>query len=407
MHVLLVAQYFKPESVGAAIWIHELAVDLIARGHQVTVLTAFPNYPRRTVFEGYRGKLLMREQMDGVQVIRCWIYASPNESLWSRALNFGSFCSSAMLGGMLASRPDVVYSILPPLPLGLTASLVGFVKRAPIVVNIQDIYPDIAMALGILRNAAAIRFFRWLERAIYEQAAGIVVISGGFRENLLAKGVDPHKVHVVPNWADPAFIRPGPKQNSFRDELNVNDQFLLVYAGNLSHNSNVEPMLRAADLLRGEPFSFAIVGDGVHKPVLQHLAQEQGLDNVQFLPFQPLPRYPEVLLAADMNAVTLNSQAAVASVPSKIFKQMAAARPILAITAFGNEVDRLIKDAECGLCVPPDDAAALAEALRWARAHPEELAQMGMNGRRYLEQHHSRSRCVSQIEAILGQAGDR
>jgi colanic acid biosynthesis glycosyl transferase WcaI len=406
MHVLVLAQYFKPESVGAAIWIHELAVDLVAKGHQVTMLTAFPNYPERTVFEGYRGKLLMRERIDGIQVIRCWIYASPNQSLWSRALNFGSFCSSAVFGGLLASGPDVVYSILPPLPLGLTASLVGLAKHAPVVVNIQDIYPDIAMALGILRNATAIRFFRWLEKAIYTRVAGIVVISAGFRENLLAKGVGPSKVHVVPNWADPAFIQPGPKHNSFRNELNLDNQFLLVYSGNLSHNSNVEPILHAADRLRGELFSFAIVGDGVHKPVLQRLAQEQGLDNLHFLPFQPLSRYPEVLLAADMNAVTLNSQAAVASVPSKIFKQMAAGRPILAITTFGNEVDRLIKEAECGLCVPPDDAAALVEALRWAEAHPKELAQMGTNGRRYLEQHHSRSRCVSQIEALLGEVAN-
>jgi colanic acid biosynthesis glycosyl transferase WcaI len=402
MHILLVTQYFKPESIGAPIWIHQLAMDLLGMGHRVTVLTGFPNYPERVIFEGYRGKIFLRERIDGVDVIRTYIYASPDEALWSRALNFGSFCVSAALGGLAAPRPDVIYCIMPPLPLGLSAEFLGLIKRAPVVVNIQDIYPDIGIALGLLRNRLAIRFFQWMERFIYYQAAAVVVISDGFKENLLGKGVLAQKIHVVPNWADPDFIRPGPKNNPFRRRLGLDDRFTLIYSGNLSHNSNVEPVIGAAELLRDEPFAFVIVGDGVRKTDLERKVREKQLKNVWFLPFQPLEEYPQVLTAADMNLVTLNTQAATASVPSKVFKMMASGRPVLAITVEGNEVHRLVSEANCGLCVPPDDPVSLAEALRYAAAHQDELECLGENARRYLEEHFSRQKCVAQIEAILG-----
>lgn len=407
MRVLLVAQYFKPESVGAAIWIHQLATDLVSRGHRVTMLTGFPNYPDRVIFEGYRGKVFLREQIDGVDVIRTYIYASPNEAMWSRLLNFGSFCASAALGGLAAPRPDVIYCLIPPLPLGLSAEFLGLAKRAPVVINVQDIYPDLAVALGFLRNRLAIRFFEFIERLIYRWATAIVVISDGFKENLLGKGVPAKKIHVVPNWADPDFIRPGLKDNPFRRRLGLGDRFTLIYSGNLSHNSNVEPVIEAAEVLQNEPFAFVIVGDGVRKTDLERKAREKKLKNVWFLPFQPLVDYPQVLTAADMNLVTLNTQAAMASVPSKVFKMMASGRPVLAIAANGTEVHRLVTQANCGLCVSPDDAVGLAKALRYAAAHRDKLKRMGTNARRYLEEHFSRQKCVTQIEAVLQMVAQR
>jgi len=401
MHVLLISQYFWPENVGASVWIHQLAVDLVDRGHQVTVLTGFPNYPKRVIFEGYRKKLFMREQLGHIKIIRTYIYASPNEALWSRMLNFGSFCASAALGGLIAPKPDVIYCIMPPLPLGISAEFLGFIKRASVVVNVQDIYPDIAIALGFLRHPVIIRFFQWMERFIYQHAKAIVVISEGFKGNLLGKGVPPQKIYVVPNWADPDSIRPGPKDNPFRKSLGLDDYFVVIYSGNLSHNSNLEPVIEAAELLRDESFAFVIVGDGVRKPALERKVQEKGLKNVWFLPFQPLDVYPQVLTAADMNLVTLNTQAAMASVPSKVFKIMASGTPVLAIAAKDTELHRLVIEANCGLCVPPDDPVALAEALRYAAAHRDELEYWGTNGRRCLEERFSRQKCIGQIETIL------
>jgi colanic acid biosynthesis glycosyl transferase WcaI len=388
LHVQIIAQYFKPETVGSGVWIHQLATDLVGLGHQVSVVTSFPNYPERVVFEGYRGRM----------------YASPDEGMLSRTLNFGSFCASAAIGGLFAPKPDVIYCVMPPMPLGVSAEFLGFLKSAPVVVNVQDIYPDIAVAVGVLRNPTAIRFFKWMERSIYRHAASIVVIADGFKENIERKGVPEEKIHVVPNWADPDEILPGPKSNAFREELGVKDRFTLSYSGSLSFNTDLNSVLGAAELLADEPFSFVIVGDGVKKAELMRRAEEMRLGNVQFHPFQPLEMYPQVLAAADMNLVTLNRQAATSSVPSKMFKMMASERPVLAITMQGNEVHRLVQDAQCGLTVPPEDPVKLAEALRYAASNSKEMERMGVNARRYLVENHSRQDCVRRIEAVLEKA---
>ena len=336
MHILLLTQYYKPESVGAAIWLSELVDELTTVGHEVTVLTGFPNHPTGRVFEGYGGKFFQREAISGTQIIRTWLYATPRKTFWARAVGFFSFTISSLLGGLIAvKRADVIYTILQPLTLGMTAVMLAKKTRARVVLNIQDIHPQAAVAVGALRNRRIIRCLEWLERWNYRHADHMVVISEGFRQNLIGKGVPAEKVSVVPNWADPGFIQPGPKDNDFRQEINVGSTFTLVYSGGLTHNSNLEPVIEAAQILRNDPFSFVIVGDGVRKADLQQLAQEKNLSNVQFKPFQPLERYPDVLRAADMNLVTLSTQAALVSVPSKIFKQMAAGRPVLAIAAKG------------------------------------------------------------------------
>lgn len=404
MHIQLIAQYFKPESVGSGVWIHQLVTDLVGLGHQVSVITSFPNYPKRIIFDGYRGRLFMREQMDGADILRTYIYASPNEGMLSRTLNYASFCTSAAIGGLFAPKPDVIYCVMPPMPLGISAEFLGYIKSVPVVVNIQDIYPDIAVAVGVLRNPRAIRFFEWMERFIYRHAAAIVVIADGFKENVAGKGVPEDKIHVVPNWADPNEILPGPRDNSFRRELGVGDRFTLIYSGSLGYNTDLDPVLGAAEILSDEAFSFVIVGDGVKKGEIVRKAKELRLRNLQFLPFLPLDRYPEVLAAADMNLVTLNQQAATASVPSKVFKMMASERPVLAITMKGNEVHRLVHDSGSGLTVPPSDPVKLAEALRHATSHRDDLQRMGRNARKYLVEKHSRQDCVKMIETILGKA---
>jgi colanic acid biosynthesis glycosyl transferase WcaI len=224
-----------------------------------------------------------------------------------------------------------VYAILPPLPLGISAWAVARITGARLVVNIQDIYPDIAVALGMLRNVSSIRFFERMERWIYRAADRVVVISEGFRQNLLRKGVRAEKVVVVPNWADPEAIQPSIPDNAFRREHSRPGEFVVLYSGGLSHNSHLQPVLEAARRLLDEPFRFLIAGEGVHKERLMQWAHEHDLRNLTFLPFQPLERYAEALAAADATVVTLHPAATFASVPSKVYKQMAAARPIVAI----------------------------------------------------------------------------
>ena len=402
MKILLYTQYFPPESVGPAIWINELVQDLAGRGHELKVLTTFPNHPEGEIFEGYGGKIIQRKVENGIEVFRSWIFPTSSKRFWPRVLSFLSFTISSLFLGLARVRNvDVIYTTLQPLSLGPVAVWLGKKMGAKVVLNIQDIHPYAAVQMGALRNPILIRILEGLERWNYRKADRVVVISEGFKENLLQKGVPEAKIEVVPNWADPDFIQPGPKHNQFRDSHGLGDSFTVIYSGGLTHNSNLEPVIEAAELLRDDPYRFLIVGDGVRKPDLEKMTEDKNLDNIQFLPFQPLDLYPDVLRAADISLVTLSTQAAFASVPSKIFKQMASGRPVLAITAAGNELDRMVREGKFGLQVPPDDPQALAKAIKWAASHPAELDKMGQRGRGYLRSNFSRDHCIKLIEVVL------
>jgi colanic acid biosynthesis glycosyl transferase WcaI len=270
-----------------------------------------------------------------------------------------------------------------------------------LVISVQDIYPLAAIELGVLKNPYAIKFFEAMERWMYRKADHIVVISEGFKSNLIGKGVPPDKITIVSNWADPNFVKTGPRNESLRQTFNVGDRFTVIYSGGLTLNSELEPLLHAADALRNEPFSFVIIGEGIHKPRLQQLADDLKLTNLQFRPFVPLPQYPDVLLAADVNIVTLNSRATQVSVPSKIYKQMAAGRPVIAIASSSSELARLIDAGKFGFTVSPSEPAKLVEVLRWAAAHPDEMKEMGVRARQYLLENHSRDRSVDRICEML------
>ncbi|MGD0497268.1 MAG: glycosyltransferase family 4 protein [Bryobacteraceae bacterium] len=410
MKVLILTNYYYPESVGTGVQYTQLAQDLKARGHEVTVVASYPSYPQGRIFEGYRNRLASCQTIDGVEIIRTLTWATPNKAFWPQLAKFGTFCLSAAPGYLRwRRRVDVVLSLLPPLPLGVSAWMIAKASGARLVVNVQDLYPDLAVALDYLTNSAAVAFFRAMERWIYRRSDSIVVISDGFRQNLLGKGVAPHKIRVVPNWADPEQIVPMPSDNAFRRETGASGELLVVYSGGLGYNAELETVLDAAVQLRGLAVRFAIVGDGVQKRALAEKAASAGLDNVKFFPFQPIERYGETLAAADVTLVTLNSAATFASVPSKIYKQMAAARPIVAITNPGNELDRLIQDAQCGVTAPPGDSQCLAAALRRALEERDAFAEMGRRGRAYLERNCSRRICVAQVEAVLAEvcAGPR
>ena len=240
-----------------------------------------------------------------------------------------------------------------------------------------------------------------MEKWIYRRADRIAVISEGMREALLSRGEPAEKVAVIENWADPSFITPGPRNNEFRRCLGIGDRFLVTYSGGINNNANLEPVIEAAEILRNEPFAFAIVGEGQFKPQIEEMARSKGLDHVRFLPFQPVEQYPNVLRAADLSLVSLKAKSAATSVPSKIYKQMAAGRPILAVTPETNELYRLVITAQCGKCVLPDDANGIAEVVRWAARHGDELQRMGENARRHLEQYHSLDRSVDRICSLL------
>lgn len=402
MQILFMAQCYAPENISAAVLITELATDLAKRGHQVSVVTGAPNYPYGRVFQGYRNPLYQAEVLDGVHVIRTWSYISPSKKTWPRLFHYGTYSTTAFYGGLAAGRPDVLVSFSPPLPLGLSAWLLSRIWRTPWILQLEDLYPDAAIAAGVMRNKRIISFFLGMEKFLYRNSQHISVISEGFRQVLLAKEVPSTKIQVIPVWADPDEVCPGSQKNSFRHEHGLDDKFVVMYAGNLGWTSCLEDALHAAKILREETeIRFVIVGEGVKKEVLEAEKLDKQLTNVIFLPYQPRETFPEMLVAADIILVTLNAGAALSSLPSKVFSGMASARPILAVTPLGSGLACVVAEAACGWVVPPQSPVELAMVIAHLRNHKSLLTPAGQNGRAYLEKHYSRNGCVDAYEKML------
>ena len=269
MRIMFMAQCYAPENISAAVLITELAVDLAARGHEVTVITGAPNYPYGRLFEGYRNRVYSVETLEGVRVVRTWSFISPSKKFWPRLFHYGSYSATSFYGGWFAGRPDVIVSYSPPLPLGLSAWLLSLIFRVPWVLQIEDLFPDAAVAAGVLTNKRAISLFRGLESFLYRAARHISVISKNYRQTLLSKGVPDSKIEVIPVWADPAAIRPMPKENAFRRSHGLADKFVVMYTGNIGLTSCLEDVLGAAEILKNRnDIQIVIVGEGVKKESL-------------------------------------------------------------------------------------------------------------------------------------------
>ena len=402
MHILFMAQCYAPENVSAAILITELATDLVTRGHQVSLITGAPNYPHGRVFKGYRNQLFQVETLDGVRVIRTWSYISPSRKFWPRLFHYGTYSATAFYGGLAGGRPDVLVSYSPPLPLGLSAWLLSRIWRVPWVLQLEDLYPEAAIAAGVMKNKKVIDLFLWMEQFLYQKSHLISVISESFRQTLLAKRVPNSKIELIPTWADPDEVRPLPKENSFRRAHGLEDKFVVMYAGNIGLTSCLEDVEHAAEILRDRnDIQFVIVGEGVKKEALEAEMHSKQLTNIVFLPYQPREIFPEMLAAADVILVTLNPGAALSSLPSKIFSAMASARPVLTVAPLGSELAHIVEEAGCGWIVPPRSPAEVAAAIVESISQELALVGMGQKGRAYLEKYYSRNHCVEAYEKML------
>src|SRR5690606_10832337 len=250
---------------------------------------------------------------------------------WLRIANNLTFAASAIVSGLLAGKQDVIYIYSPPLFLGITGYVLSRLKGIPFVFNVQDIYPEIAVKHGMIRNPRMIRAFERLERWIYRKAAHVTVISEGFRQNLMGKGVPDDKISVIPNWVEIEQFVPMSKENRFSQEHGLCGSFVVMYAGNMGHSQGLEMVIEAARLLQANrKIRFVFVGNGVRRADLAALAAAYALENVTFLPYQPRERMPEVIASADVSLVILEPEKSKTTIQSKTYEIMAMARPNLA-----------------------------------------------------------------------------
>jgi colanic acid biosynthesis glycosyl transferase WcaI len=402
MRFLLITQYFPPEVGAPQVRLSALTRQLSRRGHDVIVVTAMPNYPAGVVQPEYRHRRLVREEVDGIPVIRTWIYAATGPSVVRRMASYLSFCATSLLGCMLAPRPDYILVESPPLFLGGTAFLAGKLRRAPFVMIVSDLWPASARDLGIITNRRALSLAKRLELFLYQSAYRVAGVTHGICDTI-AECVGPAKVMFLPNGVDTALFRPC---NGTSSGLLRPGEIGFVYAGTHGYAQGLNVILDAAELLIDMPeVVFLLVGDGPEKAALREAARARGLPNVRFVDPRPSSAMPVVFSEARASIVPLLNRPLFRSArPSKIFPSLACGTPV--IYAGEGEAAELIEGGEVGLVVPPECPADLAEAVRRMAVDKALAAKMGAAGRRLVERDYGWAAIAERWLAELPPRGD-
>jgi glycosyltransferase involved in cell wall biosynthesis len=403
MRILIVTHYFPPETGAPQARLSALAAAWSAGGDDVTVLTGMPNHPTGVVTPEYRGAIQRRERRDGYRVVRTWLYATPNQGTARKTIGHLSFMiTSVLLGGLASGRADVVVVSSPTFFSIGAGWLLARLKRARLVVEVRDLWPAIFTELGVLTNRRLIRLLERLELAAYAAADTVIVVSDGFRANLIGRGVPAGKVHTIRNGVCPGEFDPNARPDPrLRARLGADlDDCLVLYAGTHGISQGLTSVAEAAAALAGQPIRFAFVGEGADKQRLSDRVAELGLRNVTMLPGVPHEQVPALLAAADICLVPLRDVPLFSAfIPSKLFECLAAGRPV--VGAVAGEAAQILREAGAQV-VPPGDSAALADAIEPLAADPPRRAAMGRQGRCYVEKYFDRDTLSRQYRKFLG-----
>jgi glycosyltransferase involved in cell wall biosynthesis len=404
VRVLTISQYFWPE----AFRINDLVLGLQQRGHHVAVLTGKPNYPGGHYFEGYGFFGRSREDYHGIPVARVPITARGAGRAWQIAANYVSFVVSASLLGPWRCRGpyDAIFVFEPsPITVALPAILIARLKRIPVLLWVQDLWPESLSATGAVRSQFMLHAVGRLVRFIYRRCARVLVQSEGFEARVIEAGALPDRVHYFPNWAEDLY-RPVEVSDAPTEGREMPEGFRLIFAGNVGAAQSFETILAAAERLKGyNRIRWVILGDGHHKKWVEEQVRRRGLEsNVVLLGQRPLESMPRYFACADALLVTLKRDPIFAlTVPSKIQSYLACGRPVLG--ALDGEGARVIERSGAGLTCPAEDPRALADAALALYHMPEaERKQMGERGRAYFEDHFRRDKLLSRLEAWLAEA---
>lgn len=389
MKVLMLSAYFPPEVGSAAHLFADIGEEMLRRGHRVTVITGYPTYnvDTSTLPEKYRSGWFRRDEYKGIDVLRVRPLGMPRHVPVLRGLDQLVSAGLFALSGLVhyEGRPDVVLLYSPPLVLGLAGLVLRRFKKTKVVMNVQDLFPQQAIDLGLIHSKLLIKAFRALESYLYRHVDWVTVHSPGNKAHVVSRGGSTDRTSVAPNVVDTDLIRPGKRENTFRTRYGIpSSEFVVSFAGVLGYNQDLDTIIDAAKLLCDIPeLVIYIVGDGVEKPRL--LEKAKGISNVRFLPMMPKEEYTELLHASDVGLATLRKTVRTPVVPSKILSIMAAGRAVIGGLPVHGDAPALIKEANCGLCVEPENPVELARAIREMAEHRDVAAQYGVNGRRFAE----------------------
>jgi glycosyltransferase involved in cell wall biosynthesis len=396
MHILLIHQAFAALDEPGGTRHHELARHLAKQGHKVTVIASPVSY-----LTGDSNKKQAKKETDdlGVMIIRSATLPVLHRSFIWRVMSFISFMISSFINSLLVRKVDLVWGTTPPIFQGPTAWLVARLKGVPFLLEVRDLWPAFAIAVGVLKNSLLIKLSEWLEQFLYRHADQLIVNSPGFIPHVTSRGAE--KVTLIPNGADPEMFNPSETGVFFRKEHGLGEAFVVMYAGAHGLSNDLSVVLDAAGQLKEDKnIKIVLLGSGKEKPSLQMEAKQKGLNNVVFLPPIPKQEINDALAAADVCLAILKPiEMYKTTYPNKVFDYMAAGRAV--ILAIDGVIRQVVEEANAGVFIPPGDPQALAEIIRDLAKSPEKCRKMGMRGRLMIETQFSRLELADQFTALL------
>jgi len=386
MKILFVTHNFPPEVNAPANRTHEHCRRWVADGHEVTVITGVPNHPRGELFNGFENRWLQEEEIDGIRVIRTWMYLAPNAGFLKRVANYLLFSFTAVLASFRSPKPDVVVATSPQFFVGVAGAIISKLKRRPFVLEIRDLWPKSIVELGQLGEGPVLSVLEALERWLYRSASGVVVNARTFHDHITTRGVDPDRIELVYNGIDPTLFRPKPKNLELLAEHELTDHFTIAYVGTLGLAHGLTLLVDVAEKMKERrDLRFVLIGDGADRAKLEADIARRGLDNVKLLGLQPRQKMPDWIASIDLLLVLLRDLPVFETViPSKIFEFLAQERPV--VLAAKGEIRRMMEEADGALVIDPEVADQVGAAIEDVMDRPEESARRAAAGRRWVEQ---------------------
>ena len=401
MKILFISHYFPPEVNAPANRTYEHCRRWVKDGHEVTVITGVPNHPRGVIFDGFRNRWRQEENIDGIRVIRTWMYLTPNSGFARRVANYLLFAATATWAALRAPRPDLVIATSPQFFVGVAGAVAARLRRLPFVLEIRDLWPKSVVELGQLSDGPILSALEALERWLYRSAAGIVVNTRTFRSHISARGVDDAQIELVYNGIDPTMFRPRPKNAALLSQHGLEGSFTVAYVGTLGLAHGLELLIDVAERMRNRSaLRFVLIGDGADREKLEQEVARRGLDNVTMLGLQPREAMPDWIASIDLLLVMLRDLPVFETViPSKIFEFLAQERPV--VLAARGEIRTMMEEAGGALVIDPEDEQQLTQAIEQVMSDPETARARAAAGRAWVEGGYLRDDLARRMMAFL------
>lgn len=408
--ILILSLVFPPDNVSTAQLMGELAVDMQRLGHEVCVITTVPHYNCGTEalvaqpLRRWLWSVVKRSSFEGISVYHVWV-PQKGKNLVVRAMGWGLFhFVSTLLGLVIPFRAKVLLAPSPPITIGVSAWLVGLFRRMKYIYNVQEIYPDVAIHLGLIRSPILIYLLYRIERFVYQRAVALTTISAGMRQRIMDKGVGSEKVRLIPNFVDISTFECLQKGNDFGNKYGLTDKFVISYAGNMGKPQALDVFVRAFGLLSDLPqVHLLMVGSGSEYDRLCSLARMQNMNNVTFLPQQPYSMVPLLYATSDLSIVSQSIGTYLDGIPSKVYRIMGSGRAVLAHTREDSDLGMLVREARAGLIMQSNDPVVIAAQIREAAQRPGDWVIAGESGRAFVASRFSRQLISNQYSELVAE----